>query len=96
MHDLLAGASAAVVAARFHRTIVTATAAAAVAATAATGIGRVVLAGGSFQNRILERDLTERLGRDRVIIAREVPVNDGGLALGQAWAAVLALEVSAG
>jgi hydrogenase maturation protein HypF len=96
VRDLLAGAPAAMVATRFHRTIVDATAAVVATAMAATGLGRVVLAGGSFQNRILERGLTERLGPDRVLIGREVPVNDGGLALGQAWAAVLALEAGAG
>jgi hydrogenase maturation protein HypF len=96
VRDLLAGAPAAAVAARFHRTIVDATAAVVAATLAATGLPRVVLAGGSFQNRILEQGLTERLGRERVLLAREVPLNDGGLALGQAWAAVLALEARAG
>ncbi|HWO09414.1 MAG TPA: carbamoyltransferase HypF, partial [Polyangiaceae bacterium] len=90
--DLLDGASAARVSARFHRTLVDATAALARAALSATGVGRVVLTGGCFQNRRLEQGVVERLGRAQVSSAREVPVNDGGLALGQAWAAVLALE----
>ena len=46
---------------------------------------------GALQNRLLERGLVARLGAETVVMARDVPVNDGGLALGQAWAAVLAL-----
>ena len=94
--DLLAGVAPGAVAGRFHQTIVDASAEVATEVLAATGIGRVVLAGGSFQNRILEASLTARLGAGRVLTSREVPINDGGLALGQAWAAVLALEARAG
>jgi len=49
----------------------------------------VVLGGGCFQNRHLRRAIAARLaplGR-RVLTGRDVPVNDGGLALGQAWVA---------
>ena len=60
-------------------------------ALAETGLRRVVLSGGALQNRLLERGLVARLGAETVVMARDVPVNDGGLALGQAWAAVLAL-----
>ncbi|MBI2390874.1 MAG: carbamoyltransferase HypF [Deltaproteobacteria bacterium] len=87
--DRLEGVAVSTIAARFHRTIVEATAAVVERAIAAEPAAAVVLTGGSFQNRILERGLTDALGRERVAIAREVPVNDGGLSLGQAWAAVL-------
>jgi hydrogenase maturation protein HypF len=89
--ERLAGAPAALVSARFHRTVIDATTEIALRALAATGLRRVVLSGGCFQNRILERGLIDRLGAERVAIARHVPVNDGGLALGQAFAAALAL-----
>ena len=89
--DVMQGRDPAIIAARFHRTIIDATGDLVERTLATTGIRRVVLTGGSFQNRLLERGLVERLGADRVTIAREVPVNDGGLALGQAWAAALAL-----
>jgi len=83
--ELLEGVAASTVAARFHRTVIEATAAV-VARAAPTG--PVVLSGGSMQNRRLERGLVAALGA-RAALAREVPVNDGGIALGQAWAAVL-------
>lgn len=83
--DLLDGVATSTVAARFHRTVIEATAAV-VARAAPTG--PVVLSGGSMQNRRLERGLVAALGA-RAAVAREVPVNDGGIALGQAWAAVL-------
>jgi hydrogenase maturation protein HypF len=50
---------------------------------------RVVLGGGCFQNRLLETatiELCEREGFS-VLTPRTVPVNDGGIAVGQAWAA---------
>lgn len=90
VEDTLAGRSAAQIAARFHETITTAAATMVEQARAATGIERVVLTGGSFQNRWLERRLTRVLGEERVLLPRELPVNDGGLALGQAWSAILA------
>lgn len=93
--DLLDGVAASTLSARFHRTVVEATAAVVARVLAATGLSRVVLTGGSFQNRRLEQGLRARLGADRVCMAREVPINDGGLSLGQAWAAVLTLEASA-
>ena len=92
---MLQGVSPAIVAARFHGTIVDASSAVVARVLAATGLSRVVLTGGSFQNQRLERGLRTRLGADRVMMAREVPINDGGLSLGQAWAAVLALEAPA-
>ena len=90
-NELLSGSPPGRVAARFHRTVVEATASVVARVIGATGLCRVVLSGGSFQNRILERDLTSRLGVERVVTAREVPLNDGGIALGQALGAVLAL-----
>jgi hydrogenase maturation protein HypF len=86
--DRLEGVPARTIAARFHRTIVEATAA--TIGMLDDSSAPVVLTGGSFQNRLLERGLRDALGA-RVAIAREVPVNDGGISLGQAWAGVLAL-----
>ena len=89
--DLLAGVAAPTVAARFHQTLVEVTAATAVRALEATGLRRVVLSGGCMQNHLLAEGITRRLGAERARMAREVPVHDGGLSLGQAWAAALAL-----
>jgi hydrogenase maturation protein HypF len=88
--DLLDGTSAAVVSTRFHASIVEATSAVVARVLADTGVRGVVLSGGSIQNQLLERGLRGRMA-GRVEVASEVPVNDGGIALGQAWAAALAL-----
>ena len=47
---------------------------------------RVALSGGVFQNRVLLAEVVARLERGgrRVLCPRQVPANDGGLALGQA------------
>ncbi len=90
--DLLAGVAAPVIAARFHQTLIDATARLVEQALAATGTRLVVPTGGALQNQRLSRGLVRRLGADRVRAPRQVPINDGGLALGQAWAAVLALR----
>ena len=89
--DLLSGVAAGSVAARFHETVVEAAGTAAARVVGATGVRSVVLSGGCLQNRILERGLVARLGEERVLLPREVPVNDGGLALGQAYVGVLTL-----
>ena len=50
------------------------------------GLGRVVMGGGVFTNDLLTADLTSQLtdvGLE-VYLPREVPVGDGGIAVGQA------------
>jgi hydrogenase maturation protein HypF len=93
--DVLAGAAPAAIAARFHRALLDGTVDVVEQALLATGARWIVPTGGALHNAHLARGLARRLG-DRVRAPRAVPVNDGGLALGQAWAAVLALRGEAG
>lgn len=69
------------IAARFHNALVDAM----VALARHIGEPRVALTGGCFQNRTLTERAAERLARAgfEVLLHREVPPNDGGLALGQ-------------
>ena len=90
--ELLDGVPGARVAARFHETVICATEEVVRRALALRPAAHVVLTGGALQNRILEAGLRARLGEPLVRMARELPLNDGGLALGQAWSAVLALR----
>jgi len=85
VRDLRAGVSAAVIAARFHNTLVAATAAVVRAAARIHGTLPVVLTGGCFQNALLAERLAAALTAEyRVCLHRDVPPGDGGLALGQA------------
>jgi hydrogenase maturation protein HypF len=84
--DLRGGVPAGVVSARFHNTL-----AAVIAETCAllrgdTGLSRVALSGGVFQNRYLTEKSVQILRRAgfEVLTHSLVPPNDGGLALGQA------------
>ncbi len=54
-----------------------------------TGIRTVLLNGGCFLNKVLTEGLFNRLSRQglSVYIPRQVPPNDSGLSLGQAWLA---------
>ena len=77
----------------FHRTLAEALAAAAAASAAAGGVKEAVLSGGVFANRLMRRFL-ERLLRKAglaVYFNEQVPMNDGGIAAGQAYLARLAL-----
>jgi hydrogenase maturation protein HypF len=81
-----AGVPAAVVAARFHDTIASATAAACARAASERGLATAVLSGGVFQNRLLlarTGQLLEEAGL-RVLVPERLPPNDGGIAYGQA------------
>jgi hydrogenase maturation protein HypF len=86
LKDAAAGRTAEA-AAKFHRTL--AEIAAAVAAKA--GLTQVVLTGGTFQNRLLTELAVARLEASGFTVHRHryIPPNDGGLALGQLWAAGL-------
>jgi hydrogenase maturation protein HypF len=84
VEDLLSGLPASRVSARFHNTLVEASATLVRLAAAQVGTLPVVLSGGVFQNAWLAEGLLGALsGQFRVSLPREVPVGDGGLALGQ-------------
>ncbi len=91
--DLLAGEPLTRVSGRFHATLAELFAEICLALQRKTGLERVALSGGVFQNATLLRGLTAGLARRglRVLTHRQVPPNDGGLSLGQALAAA-ALE----
>lgn len=81
-----AGVPVPVVAARFHATLVAAVVEVCRRLLRATGITRVVLSGGVFQNVALLEGVRQGLAASglEVFSHRLVPPNDGGLALGQA------------
>ncbi|MBV9414640.1 MAG: carbamoyltransferase HypF, partial [Solirubrobacterales bacterium] len=84
--DVAAGESAAVIARRFHRTIAGATVDACVRLAAAHRTEVVVLSGGVFQNRLLLESVSDGLADAglRVLVPERLPLNDGGIAYGQA------------
>jgi len=84
--DLQGGTSVATVSARFHNTLACLVAETCLLVRADTGLARVVLSGGVFQNRILTEQCVALLRRGgfEVLTHSLVPPNDGGLALGQA------------
>jgi len=84
--DIAAGTGYAMIAARFHKTLSAAVCELAARLCHTHAIGSVVLCGGSFQNRLL-LESTEMDLRNRgltVLMARQLPMGDGGLSLGQA------------
>ena len=83
--DLRARAAAATVSGRFHATLVAAAVEVVRRVSGELGPLPVVLAGGCFQNARLVEDLSGALaGVTTVYVPRDVPPNDGGIALGQA------------
>ncbi|MFN4148423.1 MAG: carbamoyltransferase HypF [Rhodocyclaceae bacterium] len=74
-------------AASFHATFAAALAEWTAAAAVHTGIRTVAAAGGCLLNRLLAAALRSRLAAKsiRLLEARVLPPNDGGLSLGQAW-----------
>ncbi len=94
--DSLAGISIAEIAGAFHNALRTLIVETVALVAQRTGIRRVALTGGVFQNALLTERTTialERRGFD-VLLHRQVPSNDGGLALGQAYVAAFALRRS--
>jgi hydrogenase maturation protein HypF len=92
--ELRKGGDPSVISACFHNSVARGIAQMAVKMREATGLSEVVLSGGVFQNHLLMGrtwDLLE--GADfKVYIHHQVPANDGGIALGQAFHARHILE----
>jgi hydrogenase maturation protein HypF len=83
--DVRAGVPPDVVAARFHHGLARAAADGAAEVAAGAGVDTVALSGGVFANALLSTLVARRLRERglRVLRPRQVPANDGGLALGQ-------------
>jgi hydrogenase maturation protein HypF len=77
-------------AALFHATLVGALADWILKASTSRGVSRIVLGGGCFLNRILSKGLRGCLEAEGLSVyeAGQLPPNDGGLSLGQAWVAM--------
>lgn len=86
VHDVRAHKPVEIIAARFHKTIADIAVEICIRARSCSGLNEVVLSGGVWQNRILLNAVRDGLERTKfdVYFHRQVPTNDGGLALGQA------------
>jgi hydrogenase maturation protein HypF len=86
VEDLLGAVEPALIAARVHATLAEIIARVCDALRRQTGLDRVALSGGVFQNAWLLEATLDRLEATgfRTYRHRQVPPNDGGLALGQA------------
>ncbi len=83
--DIEAGVPVSTVSARFHNSVIDMIVATAMRMRKDTSVGKVVLSGGIFQNRYLltkTEELLEEKGF-KVYVPSKVPVNDGGISLGQ-------------
>jgi hydrogenase maturation protein HypF len=74
------------IAARIHHSLIDATVHLLSELSSQTGIDCIALSGGVFQNRLLMEGVTQQLQRQgkTVLSPQRYPMNDGGLALGQA------------
>ncbi|MBP1720667.1 MAG: hydrogenase maturation protein [Deltaproteobacteria bacterium] len=93
--DRIRGKDPAAITTVFHQTIIGAIAAMSAAVREQTGLGKAVLSGGCFQNRVLLEGAVHELERDgfEVYTHRSLPANDGCIALGQAVIAAARIQV---
>jgi hydrogenase maturation protein HypF len=84
--DIRRAAPRAVIAMRFHNTVVGMMLELCQSISKETGISKAALSGGVFQNRLLSGKVIPRLESAgmTVLTHRQVPCNDGGISLGQA------------
>ena len=98
IEDVRRGVPAGRIAARFHNGVIRTLGEAAMIAAGKTGLNRIALSGGVFQNAYL----SERLERDllkmglEVYSHIEVPANDACISLGQAWIGARKIMAGAG
>ncbi len=83
--DILSGVPPSEISSKFHNTVINSIFAVAADLRKKQGINKIVLSGGTFQNRILleqSEQLLKEAGFD-VYTHSKIPSNDGGIALGQ-------------
>jgi hydrogenase maturation protein HypF len=92
--DMATGVAIGAIASRFHTGVARATVDVCVTLAARHRCDRVVLSGGVFQNRRLLESVSAELHAAglRVLVPRRLPVNDGGIAYGQAAVAAATLR----
>ena len=83
--DVHSGVSTGRIAAKFHHTLIELMLQLAIGIRSQYGLDRVVLGGGTFQNRYLTKKVLDKLENERfeVYLPDRIPVNDQGIALGQ-------------
>ncbi len=86
VRDIADGVTTGIVSAKFHNTVAAFLSSSAKRVAQVCNLCSVVLSGGCFANQYLSRRLTNLLEADgfEVLTHREIPCNDGGIALGQA------------
>ena len=86
VEDISSGKSMEEIASAFHATLAAAFASMSLEMRKETGINRVALSGGCFQNRLLLEGTMAELKKNGfdVYCHSQVPANDGGVSLGQA------------
>jgi hydrogenase maturation protein HypF len=96
VEDLKTGTSVHVISSRFHHTVKDIIVKVAKEAREGTGLDRVVLSGGVFQNSLLLNSTLDCLEKEgfRVWTNEGVPPNDGGISLGQAAVAIERIKTS--
>ncbi|MFZ4858854.1 MAG: carbamoyltransferase HypF [Desulfuromonadaceae bacterium] len=86
LHDIDSNVETSAIAHRFHRTVASTATDICLRIAGSTGLDRIILSGGVFQNRLLSEMIYTALTDPglQVFSHRLVPPNDGGIALGQA------------
>jgi hydrogenase maturation protein HypF len=87
LKDIEAGEDRRVISAKFHNTVAASIAAVVLKLSAVTGIRKVALSGGVFQNSYLADSVAKGLRMEGLDVYTNelVPCNDGGISLGQAY-----------
>lgn len=83
--DMKNGLGRGAISAKFHNTVSECIVRAVRRLSSTSGVRDIVLSGGSFQNAYLLSKTMRGLGRLNVFVNREVPANDAGVSLGQAY-----------
>ena len=95
VNDLLEGIPIDIISGRFHNTIVKMICDGVKRIANSTGLNKVALSGGIFQNRIITGGVKSNLVREGfdILTNMQVPCNDGGIALGQIAVAAKKLQL---